>query len=114
MTNSSTLALMDTIKQSFYGYGYSIYSIQEGGLEKEFDLLKSKGFVELNRNATTDKTTSVHPTELGLRVGMTIDEKKKLQKLTSNGIWVIVSGVAITIIGGLVLHYGFGIGASTN
>lgn len=109
--NGNALSLLDIIKQSFYGYGYSMHSIREGGLEKEYDFLLNRRLVKLRKDAFTDEETSIYPTKKGLEVGKIIEEKQKWQKVITKGVWVLLSGVTTTVAGGLILHFGFGVGA---
>lgn|GEM_PF-4064252 len=111
VSNRSALGLLDAIKQSFYGYGYSLYSIEEDGLDKEYKFLVDIHLIELKRNILTGKETSICPMKKGLRIGRTSEEKQKFKEIIIKVVWVLLSGIIVAVIGGVILH--FIIGATT-
>lgn len=88
------LGLLDDIKTNSYSYGYSTYIIQEKKLDKEYKYLLRERLVNLGENVTTEKMTSVHPTDKGMMIGLTYQEKNQQRQK----IWKIPRVVVIVIL----------------
>lgn len=88
------LGLLDDIKTSFYSYGYSTYMIQEKKLDKEYEYLLENHLVNLNKNVTTEKMTSIRPTDRGMMIGLTYQEKSQRKQQ----MWKISRSIVIVIL----------------